>query len=174
MKHQWLAYLVLGVLSIGAGVAIAGMPNNVPVDATIVPPTTSEAPAPTVPETTVPETTAPETTVPDTTDSVPVEMPDRSGLSVAAANGADTDGAASRAAARLEEIGYVDVLSLNGTEVLEFTSVYFVEGFDEAALRLAADLELLDDFVAPIELMPAVADLPADIQLVAYIGIDRA
>ena len=67
MKHQWLAYVIVGLLSIGAGVAIAGLPNNVPVDATIVPPTTTEAPAPTVPTTTTPDTTTPETTEPETT-----------------------------------------------------------------------------------------------------------
>ena len=42
MKHQWLAYVIVGLLSIGAGVAIAGLPNNVPVDATIIPSTTTE------------------------------------------------------------------------------------------------------------------------------------
>jgi hypothetical protein len=194
MKHQWLAYIIVGLLSIGAGVAIAGLPNNVAVDATIVPPTTTEAPEPTLPETTVPATTVPETTVPettepettepertdpptsepDTTDAVPGELPDRSEIIVVAANGANVEGAASAAAARLEEIGYVDVLPLNGTDIVEFTVVYFATGFDEAALRLAEDLDLLPDFVAPIENAPNVADLPADTELLAYIGRDRA
>ena len=30
MEHRWSACLVVGVLSIGAGVAIAGLPNNLP------------------------------------------------------------------------------------------------------------------------------------------------
>ena len=194
MRQQWLAYVVVGLLSIGAGVAIAGLPDNTPVAATIttsgpttvpdttVPDTTvsdTTAPETTVPETTEPDTTEPETTEPDTTepgstDSVPGGLPARSELSVVAVNGASVDGAAGRAATRLEEIGYVAGLTLDGSEVFEFTTIYFVDGFDEAALRLAADLDLLDVFVAPIETSPAVPDLPADVELMAYIGIDRA
>ena len=192
MKHQWLAYVVVGLLSIGAGVAIAGLPNNVPVDATIIPPTTTEAPAPTlptttVPETTVPDTTEPETTEPDTTepdttepdttdpaDSVPAELPERSELAVAAANGANVAGAALAVATQLEELGYAEVLPLNGSDIVELTTVYFAEGFDEAALRMAEDLDLLPEFVVPLDDAPTVADLPADIELLVYIGRDRA
>ena len=187
MKHQWLAYVIVGLLSIGAGVAIAGLPNNVPVDATIIPPTTTDAPEPTLattttapattttePETTEPETTEPETTEPDTTDSVPAELPERSEIIVAAANGANVAGAALRVATQLEELGYVDVLSINGTDIVEFTTIYFADGFEEAALRMADDLELLPDFVAPIEESPTLADLPADTELIAFIGRDRA
>jgi hypothetical protein len=194
MKNQWLAYVIVGLLSIGAGVAIAGLPDNVSVDATIIPPTTTVAPEATVPETTVapttvppttaaptttPDTTEPDTTEPDTTepdpdDSASADLPDRSELSVAAANGANIAGAAVRAKARLEEIGYVDVLPRNGTAIVEFTTVYFADGFEDAALRLADDLDLLPDFVAPIEAMPSVIELPAGIDLVAYIGLDRA
>jgi len=192
MKHQWLAYLVVALLSIGAGVAIAGLPDNVPVDATIIPPTTTEAPEPTVPTTTVapttvpettapettePETTEPETTAPDTTepdDSVPADLPDRDELAVAAANGANVAGAAANVAIQLEELGYVEVLPLNGSDIVEFTTVYFADGFEEAALRLAEDLALLPEFVAPLDDAPAVADLPDDVELLAYIGRDRA
>ena len=200
MKHQWLAYVIVGLLSIGAGVAIAGLPDNSPVAATIdvsttlasastlapeptvvdttVEPTSTTA-ATTVPDTSEPATTQPDSTVsgstePATTDSAPVELPDRSEVNVATANGANVAGAALRVAVQLEEIGYVDVLPLNGTEIVEFTTIYFVDGFDDAALRLAGDLDLLDVFVAPIENAPSVADLPADIELVAYIGLDRA
>jgi hypothetical protein len=189
MKHQWLAYVIVGLLSIGAGVAIAGLPNNVPVDATIIPPTTTEAPEPTVttttvlPTTTVPDTTEPETTEPDTTeatdttepaDSVPVELVERSELAVAAANGANVEGAALAMATQLEELGYVEVRPLNGSDIVELTTVYFADGLDEAALRMAEDLDLLPEFIAPIDEAPSVANLPADTQLVVYIGRDRA
>ena len=188
MKHQWLAYLVVGLLSIGAGVAIAGLPNDVPVDATIVAPTTTDVPEPTVAttppttttdpdttsETTEPETTQSDTTEPDATDSVPGELGERSEIVVAAANGSNVAGAALRVAAQFEELGYVDVVTLDGSEIVEFTTIYFVDGFEDAALRMADDLQLLADFVAPIEESPAVADLPADTELLAYIGRDRA
>lgn len=49
MKTQLWVYIVVAVLSAGAGVAIAGLPSSTPREATIVPPTTTEttvAPAP--------------------------------------------------------------------------------------------------------------------------------
>ena len=188
MKHQWLAYLVVGLLSIGAGVAIAGLPDNTSVDATIIPPTTTttQAPAPTttvapttVPETTEPETTEPSTTEPSTTepattDSVPAELPERGELVVVAANGSNVAGAAARMATQLDELGYVDVAQLNGPDIVEFSVVYYAEGFEEAALRLAEDLDLLAEFVVPLEDAPAVVDLPDDAELLVYVGRDRA
>ena len=196
MKHQWLAYLVVALLSIGAGVAIAGLPDNSSAGATVPPTTvstttTTEAPAPTttvapttVPETTEPETTSPETTEPettepeatepDTTDSVPEELPERDELIVVAANGANVAGAALRMATLLEEFGYVDIAQLNGTDIVEFSVVYYADGFEEAALRLAEDLDLLDEFVAPLDDAPAVVDLPDDVELLVYVGRDRA
>ena len=191
MKHQWLAYVVVGVLSIGAGVAIAGLPNNVPVDATIIPPTTTEAPEPatatttTVPATTVPATTTPDTTDPDTADlaaatdpdtadSVPAELGEPSTIVVAAVNGANVVGIALREAIELDDLGYVDVLPLNGTDIEEVTTVFFAAGFEEAALRMADDFDLPPESVAPIEVSPSVTGLSADIELLVYIGRDRA
>ncbi len=193
MKHQWVAYVIVALLSIGAGVAIAGLPDNVPVDATIIPPTTTVAPEPTAPTTTLPPTTttAPKTTEPDTTEPQTTEpepdtsgpettepelgaMPERGEIIVAAANGANVAGAASVIATRLETIGYVGVVLRNGTDIVDFTTVYFADGFEESALRLAEDLDLLPQFVAPIEDAPNVPDLAADTELLVYIGLDRA
>ena len=206
MKHQWLAYVIVGLLSIGAGVAIAGLPDNAPVDATITSPTPTAAAetsapetettvAPTsAPETQAPDTTEPTMTVPDTTettttrpattvsettspattDAARAGLPDRSELNVVSANGANVAGAALRVATRLEEAGYVDVQLRNGTGIVEFTTVYFAAGFEEAGLRLAEDLDLLPFYVAPIEVVPTVIQLPDDVDLVAYIGLDRA
>ena len=62
----------------------------------------------------------------------------------------------------------------NGTNIVEFTVVYYAEGFEESALRIADDLDLLPDFVAPIDDAPVVPDLPADAELLVYVGLDRA
>jgi len=175
MKHQWLAFVVVGVLSIGAGVAIAGLPNNVPVDATIIPPTTTDAPEPAAaPATAVPAIDPDTTTDPDSADPVPAELADRSEIVVSAVDGSNVAGIALRVATELEDLGYVDVLPLNGTVIEELTTVYFADGFEEAALRMADDLDLPPESVAPIEDSPSVADLPADIELLVYIGRDRA
>ena len=188
MKHQWLAYVIVAFLSIGAGIAIAGLPNDVPVDATIVVPATTEVPETTiatttttltaVPETTatttvVPTTEAPATTSPEsTTTTTTIPLPDRDGVVSAAANGAGAQGAAGRVADQLEALGYVDVDRLDGTEIVDFTIIYYLDGFEEAAARMAADLDLLPEFIAPIDEMPDVLELPL-VQLVAYVGIDR-
>ncbi len=190
MKHQWLAYIIVALLSIGAGVAIAGLPDNVPVDATIVGTTTIPLPTTSAPEVTdtteSPSTTDVTTTEPNisststttTTTSAPStsepsSLPDRADLSVVSANGSGIAGAAAANAARLETVGYVGVVPRNGTTVVDLTVVYYVEGFEAAAQRLATDLDLLPEFIAPIDQAPEVLDLPADAELVAYIGVDR-
>jgi len=185
MKHQWLAYVIVAFLSVGAGVAIAGLPNNVPVDATIVVPTTTEVPDTTVATptttvavdttTTVPTTVAPTTTEPDettTTTISTVPLPDRDEIVAGAANGAGVQGAAGRVADELEVLGYVDIERLDGTETVDFTTIYYVDGFEEAAARMAADLDLLPEFIAPIDEMPDVPGVPL-LQIVAYVGADR-
>ena len=202
MKYPWLAYVIVGLLAAGAGVAIAGLPDNSPVAATITAPTTEvvddtlpdattpetttpdtttpdtttpETAAPTTqPESTTPGTTTPETTEPVTTDSVPADLPDRSELNVVAANGANIAGTALRMATLLEGLGYVDVAPVNGSEIVEFTAVYYVDGFEDSALRLADDLDIPDVLVGPIENAPAVASLPETVELLVYVGIDRA
>ena len=175
MKYPWLAYVMVAFVSIGAGVAIAGMPNNVPIDATVVPPTTTEVPTPTVPESTVPTTTEPEvveTTEPETT--VSVQVPERAEIIVGVANGAGIAGAAARTVMRLTELGYVDLIALDGTEVVQLTTVYYADGFEQAALQMANDLELLSESIAPLAEAPEIADLAVDTQLLAYVGADLA
>lgn len=208
MKNQWMAYAIVALSAIGAGVAIAGLPNNSPVEATIVAPTNGEVPDTSVaPTTTEPTQTteaasgttdAPETTEPtetteaastttealsDTTDapvttqargSVTADLPERSEIAVGVANGAQIAGAAARNVGRLTGLGYVDVIGFDGTEIVEFTTVYFADGFEEVADRLALDLGLLPIFVAPLADAPSVDNLADDVELLAYIGIDRA
>jgi len=201
MKHPWTAYVIVALLAIGAGVAIAGLPDTAPVEATIVPPTTGEVTDTTVSVTTepVPETTEPvaettdvpepdttegstatteppttDATDPDTATSVPAQLPDRGEIIVGVANGAGVAGAAARNVARLTEVGYIDLTPLDGLETVDFTIVYYADGFEAAALRLADDLDLLPEFIAPLADAPDVLDLPDDTELLAYIGIDRA
>ena len=193
MKRQWLAYVIVALLAIGAGVAIAGLPNNVPASATITTPTSTETPesttAPTsvapnttettadttTPDTTTADTTAPATTEPDVTEPTdPDALPDRSEIVVAVANGAGIGGTAARNVERLAALGYENLTQLDGTEIVEFTVIYFADGFDAAAARMAEEFELLPVFVAPLADAPAVVDLPDYTELIAYIGTDRA
>jgi hypothetical protein len=197
MKHPWIAYTIVALLAAGAGVAIAGMPDNDPVAATIVVRTIADDASTTVPgtsatttaapettsvdttesATTAPNTTEPDTTEPGTTDADPSEagpLPSRGELVVVVANGSGINGAAATNVVRLEALGYADLQALNGTEQFEFTIIYYADGFEDAALRLADDLDVIPDFVAPLADAPVVVDLPADVQLLTYIGVDRA
>ena len=189
MKHEWLADLIVAVLCILAGLAIAGLPNSASVDATIVVPETTVAPEPEPIPTTLPpvvtdppETTAPPTTQPPATTEAPTTtttvaeppLPDRSELAVVVANGADIGGIAGDTAAALQVIGYVDVSATDGTEIAPFTVVYFVEGFEPSAVRLAVDLGIDPGAIGPIENAPEVLGTNVDdADLLAYLGIDQ-
>lgn len=193
MKHQWYAYGIVALLSVAAGIAIAGLPNDVPVDATIVVPeptdasTTVPAPEPsTTVATTTPGTTEPATTEPDpsastTVDSTaapttapPADLPPRSELVTIVANGANVSGAASRNIEQLRAIGYTDIAARNGTLTVDVTDVYYADGLQAAALRLADDLTVAPERVAELADAPEVIDLPDGVELLVYIGIDRA
>ncbi len=104
----------------------------------------------------------------------PPRLPDRNEIIVGAANGAGIAGAAARAVARLVDLGYVDVTPLDGTEVVELTTIYYADGFEAAAARMADDLDLLPEFIVPLAEAPEAVDLAVDTELLAYIGVDRA
>jgi cytoskeletal protein RodZ len=192
MKHQWLAYVVVAILSIGAGVAIAGMPDSVPESETIIPPSTTVAPEPTLPSTTEPAATTterPDTEPTDTeptdtepTDTAPTDtaiasatsaLPERATVTVAVANGSGRAGVAVENRDVLVGLGYANVPALNAEEVVDATTVYYAPGSDAVAERMAADLGLPPEAVAPITTAPGVQDLDV-VQLLVYIGADRA
>ncbi len=184
MKHQWLAYVIVAVLSIGAGVAIAGLPDSVPQSETIIPPTTTEAPEPTVPSTTtapaVTTTSQPETTTTSTTGTTTtagsttttIALPDRSEVVVAVANGSGGDGVAQRIATEIEGLGYTGVQAVTGNDPVDTTIVYFADANDDAALRLASDLGLPPEAIAPIATAPGTSGVGI-VQLLVYVGADR-
>ena len=52
--------------------------------------------------------------------------------------------------------------------------MYYADGFEAAAARMAADLALYPDFIAPLASAPEIPNLPADVDLLVYVGVDRA
>jgi cytoskeletal protein RodZ len=197
MKRMWMVYVISGLVAVGAGVAIAGVPSNRSTGGAIaelpaIPATTTTTVAPTTvpsttvaPTTTLPEpttTVAAETTTPvteptgtDPAEEAPPDAPeatvDRADLAVEVANGANVIGFASRTAASLESLGYVGVGAVN-TATVATSTVYFAPGFEGEAIRLAADAGLPASAIAPITDAPTIE--PARLlALLLVLGSDR-
>ena len=207
MKTQVWVYIAVVVLSIGAGVAIAGLPDSVDQEPTIQPPATTEATAPTDPAATEPAATEPPATdpadteppasEPETTDAPttdPAEstttttesstpttvetttttlpLPARSELDVAVVNAASVGGAASNVSGALEGLGYVDVGSFDGPDIVDVTVIYAAEGFQGPADRLAEeDMGMEPGLVFPIAAAPEIDGLD-EADIIVYLGRD--
>ena len=189
MKNQWMAYAIVAVISALAGVAIAGLPNNVGSEPTIVLPATTvstttvvaaatEAPAAEVdePAETTPVATDPAettTTAPETTTTTTEPEVDRASVVVVSVNGAGTAGLATRVRNELVDAGFVQARATDGTTLVDDTVVYFVPFFEREAAEVAAVLGLELTDVKPIEESPQFGQLEGD-QVAVYIGRDRS
>ncbi|MFK7917849.1 MAG: LytR C-terminal domain-containing protein [Ilumatobacter sp.] len=211
MKTQLWVYVVVAVLSLGAGVAIAGVPTFEEREATIQTPTepvavtsTTEAPLFESADTDADadagagneasagaaatddasdddageatddaaEASTTTTTTTSTTTTTTMPLADRTSLNIVAANGANVGGAASAASAALEAAGYGDVISADGTDIVDVTVIFAAEGLQGEAERLAADTGVDPALVFPLSGAPGVASLDEDIQIVVYLGRD--
>jgi len=207
MRTQVWVYIVVVLLSVGAGVAIAGVPNSVAKDPTIQPPATTEPasepepassdpadtepaatePAVTEPVDTEPADTEPEnsiesttttsttTTTTTTTTTAPttttVPLPERSEIDVEVVNAANVGGAATRVSNALEELGYFDVGSFDGREIVDVTRIYAAAGFQGSADRLAGEIGIAPGLIFPIVGAPDIEGLTTA-ELIVYLGRD--
>ena len=196
MKHTWIAYTVTAVIAAGAGAAIAGLPSTpegadlivtaLPSTTTLPPTTTAPLPAPTTtapatsvsasPVTSLPPTIGGTSTTTTTTTAVAattttLTLAERSALTVGVANATDQSGVAGAAADALLTLGYVDVSTRDATQS-ETSTVYFVEGLDAEAARLAVDAGLDATAIAPYDEAPDLVT-PGEFQLLLVIGLDR-
>ncbi len=197
MKNQWMAYVIVAVISALAGVAVAGAPNNVGTDSTIVVPettttttlvrastaapdtadqadteSTDDEPASTTTTTTIATATT-TTTVPAATTTVAEAAVQPAALIVVSVNGAGTAGLATRVRDELRDFGYDSARATDGTTLVDTTIVYYFPGLELEAVRVAEDLGLEFADVAPIEGAPEYGELDGD-QVVVYLGRDRS
>ena len=92
---------------------------------------------------------------------------------MSSANGASIPDLASTTAELLEfAFDYVDVSTANGSEIVDVTVIYYVDGFEGSASRLAVDLSLEPTAIAPIAGAPSVNIDLDDAQLLGYLGRD--
>ena len=198
MKSQVWVYVSVVILSIGAGVAIAGIPESaaqeprLPLPSTtevigqddaapgtesvVTEPIATEPAGTTAPETTIESSTTTTTTTSSTTTTTTttttVPLPDRSEVPVRVANGANVGGSATRVSNALEELGYVDVRSFDGDVIVDVTAIYAAEGFEGPAERLSEEVGLEPGLVFPIEVVPDVPGLGTSTRIVLYLGRD--
>lgn len=185
MKPSLIVAVATGLLSVGAGVAIAGVPTTPAGDGLVITavPTTTSTTIPIVPDTVAPlPTTTTTTTLAVTTSSgqnlTPTTLPqprplvDRGELAVVTANGAGVAGIAGSTAEALLADGYVTVEAVDAPAVVEQSIVYHPADLAAEAIRLAGDLGWGIGNIAPIDAAPElVTTVEAD--LVAVIGTDQ-
>lgn len=175
MKRLLLVLLV-GVLALAAGAAVAGRPTSVPNDVVIDQPPATTGQAGTIdPSTTM--TTGATTSNSTTTSAAPdlsvdtrqprsrptdatsstepaganpsTTLVPESGLRVAVANATNFPGIATEHVAILNGLGYVDATPTDATDTADATAVFFSDGFSSEALRLAQQLGLDENAVQP-------------------------
>jgi LytR cell envelope-related transcriptional attenuator len=159
--------LVISCLVIGfvAGWILRGDDGPATVLAPPAPEPAGEGPAVTAGGT----TTAPATTAPDATTAEEAPAPPRDQIRLAVLNATDITGAAGAAADEAESLGYSGVTAGNAPTTTDPDTVYYREGQQAAAERVAADLQ-----IAEVAALPATGALasatPPDAQVVLVIG----
>ena len=132
-------------------------------------PPSTEPPAP---ETTVADTTAPTTEAPPVTDGVPVLL-DRAEVRVVVANGDGRFNLVGINVDRLLPLGYVtiDQTDVSESRRVDRTVVYYRDGFDDEAFRLAADMLVPAALLEPLGDRTVTND-DANGDLIAVLGPD--
>ena len=187
MRQSIVPLVITGVLAVGAGVAIAGLPNESPGDGLIITdaPTTTTTTLPVVVDSVAPLPTTTTTSVLEasrTTDGrnlAPTTLPPsralvaRGELAVVTANGAGVTGVATATAESLGELGYVDVVATDSTVTIDRSTVFHPDELAAEASRLAVDLGWVLDQIAPIAAAPELA-LDGEPDLIAVVGLDES
>jgi len=195
MRRVWPFLTAVGLVGLLAGVAIAGRPgssdpfvvtaeqtNNTTTPLRPAPRSTStlasapsSVPATTVgstssvPATTTPALTTFATTVVPTTSVVPLR--DRAEFRVVVANGSAAGGLATRTAVALRSLGYDRVTATDARRTEPVTKVYFRDGFEAEARRVAMDVGLPEAAVALLTgSAVSLNDEAGDV--VAVLGVD--
>ena len=131
---------------------------------------TSTSTSTTLAATTLAPTSVATTSVPPTTFTpTRLSPPERALVPVAVSSGPSDGQRLAPGALLLAAAGWTDVRPLNGSLPLFETTVFYVDGFQEAAELLAADTGLPATSTAPMTDAPPVAGL-ADAQLLFYFG----
>jgi LytR cell envelope-related transcriptional attenuator len=169
--RAWLrpAALVLSCLVIGfiAGWVLRGDDGPATVLAPAPGASSDAGAAATGTTTAAPATTS--TASATTSATTPAAPPARDEIKLAVLNATDVQGAAGRAADEAKSLGYVGVSAGNAPTTTDPDTVYYRDGQEASAKRVASDLE-----VDAVEALPASGSLaaaaPAGAQVILVIG----
>ena len=162
-----LLVVVVAVISLLAGVAVTGLPTSVPDDVV-----SSEISVTSAKSTTT--TTAPRapTTIkagsspPNPSDTAATVLAPITSLRVIVASAGSAAGAAGRIAGELRTLGYTNVSATDARTARADTVVAFAPGFGGDATRLAGQLGLSMQQVAPSDAAALTVNAPADIWVI--------
>lgn len=145
-------------------------------------------PETTEPEPTVPETTEPEPTLPETTEQATTTTPrpttteqpttttttlvPEEDLVVVVGNASDTYLLATDTMPTIQELGYVFVIRTDGVREMAATRVFFLDGYELEARRLARALGISLDRVEARPAEQLVEGNNADAHLLLLLGND--
>jgi hypothetical protein len=93
------------------------------------------------------------------------------GVFVVVGNASDTFGLATQTTTRLQELGYVFVVRSDGITESEDTAIYFADGYEGEARRLAFQIGVPLSLIEPMPDEPIVEG-NADEDLLLYLGND--
>lgn len=163
MRTTRIAFVATGLLALGAGIAIAGLPGPAP-EAIVISPdrvttTTATLPPPVEPgpdTTTTTVTTTTTTTPPTTTPPTTVPLLDRADLVVVVANGTGRGGVAAGTIDQLRPSGYDEMFPVDAVQTQPTSGVFHQPGLEGEAERLALDAGLDVGAIAPADAAPAV------------------
>lgn len=180
MRSKWIAYAATGVIAVGAGVAVAGLPSDAPAGLVItsVPTTTTSPPVvastttTTSPGEVASTTTAATATTTSTSTTTTVPLRERAGLAVGVANATDEGGVAGRTVDELRPLGYEDLTAVDSAPPRPLTQVFHAPGLEAEAARLAEDAGLDPTAVLPLAEAPATTGT-REFELLLVVGLDR-
>lgn len=112
------------------------------------------------------------TTAPTTTPALPpLTVRDRADVRLVLANGDGRYNLVGRNVDRLRPLGYVEIDQTDLANYVDRTTIYFRDGFEVEAYRLADDLSVPDALVEPLGLVPVTNDDGAG-DVIALLGPD--
>lgn len=98
-------------------------------------------------------------------------LPDRTEVEVSVVNGADIAGVGRRTTLEMNDLGYLDVILFDGTEIVDRSAIFVSSEWRPVGLLIAEEIGISEDDVLPIDSAPTVDGL-GETPVIVYLGRD--